>query len=261
MTPTTDEMHATPVAPELLDELASVLAAQSIRKGDFTLASGAHSHYYCDTKATVLSPRGARLCGRALLQLILPHRPQAVGGLAMGAAYLATAVALASDEDGQSPVFGFTVRAATKDHGIRNRIDCSWYPDGPLIAPGRRVALIDDVVTSAGSILQAIDAVQEAGCDVVAVAAVLDRRAGGAERIRERGLAFGALLEADDNGDLHHGSAIHCPAAGDGGAGSGAPRRIPTVGGDPPRLHLPASPSDRLDSPRLSWTRAPPGRR
>jgi orotate phosphoribosyltransferase len=200
----------TPVSPRLLEELAQVLSSQSIRKGDFTLASGAKSHYYCDTKATVLSPRGARLCGEGLLQLIRPYHPEAVGGLAMGAAYLATAVALASDSpDGGGPVYGFTVRAATKEHGIRNRIDCSWYPGGPLVAPGRKVALIDDVVTSAGSILQAIDAMQEAGCEIVAVAAVVDRQAGGSERIRERGLRFGALLVADEHGDLHHGTAIH----------------------------------------------------
>ncbi|MDX1385281.1 MAG: phosphoribosyltransferase family protein, partial [Thermoanaerobaculia bacterium] len=79
--------------------------------------------------------------------------------------------------------------------------DESWVPGGErLITPGRPVALVDDVVTTAGSVLEALDAVEEAGCEVKVVAAVLDRRAGGAERIRERGYPFVALLEADPEG-------------------------------------------------------------
>ncbi|HVS62059.1 MAG TPA: phosphoribosyltransferase family protein [Thermoanaerobaculia bacterium] len=185
-------------------ELLEILARQSIRKGDFVLASGARSHYYCDVRATALSPRGGRLCGKAVLELLRPHDVEAVGGMAMGAAYLASAVALASDGTDR-PLPAFVVRPAAKDHGMASKIDASWHPDGPLIAPGRRVAVIDDVVTSAGSILRALDAVEEAECEVVAVAAVLDRQAGGADRIRERGYPFAALFVADERGDLSPG--------------------------------------------------------
>jgi orotate phosphoribosyltransferase len=186
-------------------ELLEILARQSIRKGDFVLASGARSHYYCDVRATALSPRGGRLCGEAMLELLAAHDVEAVGGMAMGAAYLASAVALASDRTAR-PLPAFVVRAATKDHGMASKIDASWHPDGPLIAPGRRVAVIDDVVTSAGSILRALDAVEEARCVVAAVTAVLDRQAGGAERIRERGYPFAALFLADEHGDLSPGA-------------------------------------------------------
>ncbi len=193
--------------PTSLLELQALLERQSIRKGDFTLASGAKSHYYCDTKATVLSPRGARLCGRELYSLLRTTGAEAVGGLAMGAVYLATAVAMASDEAaktdlGAAPMYGFAVRQQAKDHGTERKIDESWHPEGDLLVAGRRVAVVDDVVTSAGSILQAIDAVSALGCEIVAVAAIVDRQAGGAERIRERGLRFAALFSADSNGDL-----------------------------------------------------------
>ena len=191
-----------------LEELRGVLGVQSIHHGDFTLTSGEKSHYYCDTKATVLSPRGARLCGRGLFRLLCGRDIEAVGGMAIGAAYLATAVALASDDAGE-PMYGYVVRPEAKGHGTESRIDASWHPDGrPLITAGRRVAVVDDVVTTAGSILKAIDAVREAGCEIAAVAAVLDRQAGGADKIRTLGVPFAALFQADDEGQLSLGASF-----------------------------------------------------
>jgi orotate phosphoribosyltransferase len=189
-------------AGALLDELRAVLVERSIRYGDFTLASGAKSRYYCDTKLTVLTPRGAALIGEALAALLRPYGVEAAGGLAMGAAYLATAVAIASERDGGEPIYGFTVRPERKDHGRGQKIDEAWHPDGKLLRPGRRVAVLDDVVTTAGSTLQALDAVLETGCEVRVAAAVLDRRAGGAEAIRARGIPFFALFEADQEGRI-----------------------------------------------------------
>jgi orotate phosphoribosyltransferase len=186
----------------VLDELREILVERSIRYGDFTLASGAKSRYYCDTKLTVLTPRGALLIGEALASLLRPYGVEAAGGLAMGAAYLATAVAIASEQQGGEPIHGFTVRAEKKDHGRGQKIDEAWHPDGKLLRPGRRVAVLDDVVTTAGSTLEALEAVQEAGCDVRVAAAVLDRRAGGAEAIRARGVPFFALFEADGEGRI-----------------------------------------------------------
>lgn len=193
---------ATDSDPEL-EELRRILTTQSIRTGDFQLASGQRSHYYCDTKATVLSPRGAHLCGRALYRLLAPSGVAAVGGLAMGAVYLATAVAIASDQEAR-PIYGFVVRPETKDHGTAQRIDESWHPDGErLLRPGRPVAVVDDVVTTAGSVLRALDAVEATGAEVRLVAAVVDRQAGGAEAIRQRGYPFVALFRADQQGMLH----------------------------------------------------------
>lgn len=188
-------------------ELRDLLQNRSIRKGDFTLASGAKSNYYCDTKATVQSPEGALLIGRALYDLARDTGAEAVGGLAMGSVFLSTAVAYASADahrsDPEAPLlYGFTVRKQAKDHGTARQIDESWFPGGTLLAPGRKVVVVDDVVTSAGSILQAIDSIEEIGCEIVMVAAVVDRQAGGADRIRERGLRFESLYLCDTAGDL-----------------------------------------------------------
>ena len=183
-------------------ELKAVLQERSIAKGSFTLTSGAHSHYYCDTKATVLSPRGSRLIGEALCEQLRPFGVEAVGGPEVGGAYLATAASVASDLDGP-PLFGFLVRNKAKGHGTSARIDASYHPDGrKLIAEGRRVAVVDDVVTSAGSILRAIEAVQDEGCAVVAVSAVVDRQEGGGELLRSRGFDFRPLFLADNEGNL-----------------------------------------------------------
>lgn len=187
----------------LLTELAEVLVRQSLRYGDFTLASGASSKYYCDTKLTLLSPRGAALCGEALRRVVSACDAEAVGGLAMGAAYMAAGIALASQAT--TPIYGFTVRPRQKDHGRGQKIDTSWHPDGELLVPGRRVVVVDDVVTTGGSTQQALDGVRETGCEIVAVAAVLDRGAGGAERFAAAGLPFYPLFVADSKGQLSRG--------------------------------------------------------
>jgi len=185
-----------------LEELRALLQERSISKGDFLLTSGARSHYYCDTKATVLSPRGSRLIGEALLDELGPLGVEAVGGPAVGGAYLATAVSVASDRRGP-PLFGFLVRNEAKGHGTSARIDASYHPDGrELITEGRRVAVVDDVVTSAGSSLRAIEAVEAEGCIVVAVSAVVDRQQGGGDRLRSHGYDFRPLLQADSEGNL-----------------------------------------------------------
>jgi orotate phosphoribosyltransferase len=184
-------------------ELCHLIALQSIRRGDFTLASGLRSRYYCDTKATTLSPRGARLSGEILFRLLQARQVEAVGGLAMGAAFIATAVSIVSDEHG-FPIYGFTVREQKKGHGLEKVVEESFHPDGrPLLSPGRRVAVVDDVVTKGGSILKAIETVQELGCTVVTVAAIVDRRAGGGDLLRSQPLPYFALFETDETGNLH----------------------------------------------------------
>lgn len=185
-----------------LRELQALLQQRSIARGDFVLTSGARSHFYCDTKATVLSPRGARLIGEALCEQLRPFRVDAVGGPAVGGAYLAAAAAAASDRSGP-PLFGFLVRGKAKGHGASARIDASYHPDGrKLIVAGRRVAVVDDVVTSAGSILRAIEAVEAEGCKVVTVSAVVDRQQGGGDRLRGLGHDFRPLFVADGEGNL-----------------------------------------------------------
>jgi orotate phosphoribosyltransferase len=197
-------MSRRPLA-EILRELEPILVARSFQYGDFTLSSGARSRYFFDSKLTMLSPEGARLVGEALYSVLSRCDVEAAGGLAMGAAYMASLIAQAS-VDGETLIYGYTVRRDKKDHGRGQKIDESWHPDGePLIRPGRRVALVDDVITTGGSTIEALEEVKAAGCDVRAVAAIVDRGAGGAERFAELGVPFYSLFVADEDGKLGPG--------------------------------------------------------
>jgi len=211
----------------LSSDLRAVIAKQSIRHGKFTLASGAESTYYCDTKATTLSPEGARLTGEALFDLLKDQGVEAVGGLAMGAAFIATAVALVSAQHGQ-PIYGFTVRdSGQKGHGLKKSIEESFHPDGrALLCAGRRVVLVDDVVTQGGSVLKAVDAVQERGCEIVCVIALVDRNAGGSAKMRERGLPYYFLFQTDSEGNLHQND-LAGVFGRSGSSGSGTASRQP----------------------------------
>src|ERR1041385_2795885 len=111
-----------PILKDLILELRDVLTQQSISYGEFKLVSGATSNYYCDSKLTLLSPRGARLIGEILYQLCVDWSAEAVGGLQLGATFMATAVALVSDSH-DHPVYGFSVRDKQKEHGKKQTID------------------------------------------------------------------------------------------------------------------------------------------
>jgi orotate phosphoribosyltransferase len=190
----------------LFFELRALIQEKSISRAgpgepDYVLASGKRSRYYCDTKKVTLSPEGARLTGELLFSL-LDGEADAVGGLELGATFIATAVALVSAQHGR-PIYGFTVRDEQKKHGTRESIAESFHPDGrELLDHGRRVAVVDDVVTEGGSILKAVRAVEERHCKIVAVVSIVDRNEGGGERLRELGLPYFALFNAVEPGTL-----------------------------------------------------------
>jgi orotate phosphoribosyltransferase len=196
--------------------LLALLKERSVRFGDFVLASGARSSYYVDCRPTTMSAIGQRVIGRLGLQAIetAGWRPDAVGGLTMGADPVAYAIAAASggdqrpenrdqrlhpaSSDLQSPISiidAFSVRKAPKDHGTAKRIEGNF-------AAGMSVVVIEDVITSGGSALDAIAAVQEAGGTVLGVLAVLDREAGGRAKIEASGVPVQVLVTARDLG-LH----------------------------------------------------------
>ncbi len=172
----------------LRDELLRLLIRRSLRTGDFTLASGRRSHYYINGKLTTLDARGAYLVGRIFLAMIADDVPHGVGGLTLGADPIVGAMtALAGLED--LPLYGVIVRKAAKDHGTRSRIE------GPLEA-GHRVVVVEDVVTTGGSSLEAIEAIREAGGEVSRVLAIVDREQGGRERLGRAGCRLEAVFTA-----------------------------------------------------------------
>lgn len=157
--------------------LRALLRQRAIRYGDFTLASGRKSTYYVDGRLVTLHHEGAWLVARVILDLLTREGVEAtaIGGLTMGADPIAGAVAAVSHLEGR-PLGAFIVRKEAKGHGTGKRVE------GDLRA-GDRVVVVDDVITTAGSTLQAIRAVEEIGCKVVAVVCLIDRQEGGAEAL------------------------------------------------------------------------------
>lgn len=158
----------------------------ALLQGEFTLASGRKSNRYFEGKKITLQPEGAYQVGKAIFDELAEAGVDAVGGLATGAYPIATAVALVSHLEGK-PVSAFVVREEQKDHGARRLVE-GHLPEGS------RVAIVDDVITSGGSIIKAIRAVEERDCRVVKVIALVDRHEGGAEKLRGMGYEFAAIL-------------------------------------------------------------------
>src|SRR5215831_18075803 len=177
---------------EQLRELRDIIRRKSLRIGDFTLSSGKKSSYYLDCRMTTLDPKGALLIGRLILDRIRREKIQAnaIGGLTIGADPIATAVAVVSAIEGQ-PLPAFIVRKETKAHGTQRSIE--GY-DGK---PGSRVIIVDDVCTTAGSLVTAAEKAEEAGYKVVAAFCVVDREEGGTELI-SRKYPFYALFTAKE---------------------------------------------------------------
>lgn len=179
-------------ASERLLEISAQLGA--LQYGRFTLTSGAVSSYYFDGRLLTLDGEGAYYVGRALEPIVRASGAAAVAGPAVAAIPIVTAVSLRSHAEGHA-ISGLIVRKEAKMHGVGKMIEGACWD-------GMSVAVVDDTCTKGGSLLHAIDAVEEAGCHVVKVACILDRNEGGSRAIRERGYDFVSLLEADRDGRI-----------------------------------------------------------
>lgn len=151
----------------------------------FTLASGKKSDVYVDVKKTVLSSEGMALVGEALYEKIKGLDIRGIGGLTLGADPLAYAAAMVSNRNNK-PLDVFIVRKEVKGHGTKRKIEGS-------LEAGDRVCVVDDVITTGGSTIKAIEGARAAGLEVVSVLALVDRQEGGSENILE---ASGITLEA-----------------------------------------------------------------
>ena len=169
-------------------ELLEAIRAKAVVHGDFVLSSGQHASSYVDLRRILLDGRIAPLAGRVMLDLTADLGYQAAGGLTLGADPIATAIMHASGARG-NPVDAFVVRKKDKEHGTQRRIE------GPDVS-GRRVLAVEDTSTTGASVLTAVDALREAGAEVVGVAVLVDRGARAA--VTARGLDYRAAYELAD---------------------------------------------------------------
>jgi len=172
-------------------ELLRLLAKKSFRLGNFTLSSGESSDYYVDCRTTTLDARGAQLTGQVFLANIGARdwRPQAVGGLTLGADPIVVAVSVTSGR-----IHGFLVRKAEKQHGTGQRIE--GFRD-----KGARVVIVDDVCTTGASTIQALEAAREFGFEVVGVICLVEREEANGRQAVERAAApaeFVSIFTAQD---------------------------------------------------------------
>ena len=189
----------------LKEQLRALLQEKSVCHGNFTLASGAKSDFYVDARVTTLDPRGACLIGELGWQLVketaskLGRHVNAIGGLTLGADPVALSIGMAAQlEDPSTPLQVFTVRKSVKEHGRLKRIEGNF-------SPGDSVVVVDDVITTGGSTIQAIDAIEEAGGHIAFVVVLVDREEGGREAIERRGHMVVPIFTRSDLGNTDAG--------------------------------------------------------
>ena len=174
---------------DLKVRLADMIIAKSFKYSDdppFTLASGRTSNYYFNCKPTTLDPEGMNLIGEILFGMLADSDVTAAGGLTLGADPIANALSVVSWQKGK-PIQSFIVRTDAKGHGTKSAVEGN-------VQAGERVAIIDDVITTGGSTIQAIERAREAGLVIDRVIALIDREEGGRENIAAHVVRIDAVL-------------------------------------------------------------------
>jgi len=182
-----------PKEPYMKQELIHILCKKSFQFSEepiFKLVSGQMSQFYVNCKPTTLSPRGMFLTGHLVYEAIRNAQVAGIGGLTFGADPIAVAAAFVSELQG-NPIQAFSIRKTRKDHGMIRWIEGD-------IQPGDRVAIIDDVATTGGSTIKAIERAQSEGMNVVKVVILVDRQEGGVENIRKHVPDISVIITRDD---------------------------------------------------------------
>jgi orotate phosphoribosyltransferase len=175
---------------ELREILLELLCKNAYTEGDFVLSSGQRSSYYINCKKVSLAAEGALAIGRLLFSL-LPEDTAGVAGLTLGADPLVTAVSLVSALENK-PIPGLIIRKEAKGHGTQA------YLEGPQLEPQAKVVVLEDVVTTGKSAMQAVDRLQSVGYQVKQIIALVDREQGGATFYQAQGLNFKAVFSIHD---------------------------------------------------------------
>lgn len=174
--------------------LQKIIAKRSFGRGEVTLASGRKSDFYFDLKPTMMNPEGAALLAELTFDVLKDGKYDYIGGLEMGAVPLAGAIAQLSWINGH-PIAAFFVRKKPKDYGAKAQVE--GLAKGESLQ-GKRIVIIEDVTTTGGSALKAVESIREAGGDVALVLTMVDREEGATDTFREAGLPFRALFKASE---------------------------------------------------------------
>jgi len=188
-----------------IEQLRALMQRHCVRFGDFTLSSGKKSAYYYNGKRVTLRPSAAKLIGEALVDVVIASGADAVGGPELGAVNMAMSVGMASLSRGKDlPVF--VVRKEQKGYGARDLIVEPYADpaggDEPLITQGSRVAIVEDAITTGGSVQKAIDAIEAVGANITLIAVLVERHEGGGDGLRSRGYDVLAVFRTDEQGTL-----------------------------------------------------------
>ena len=175
-------------------ELFALIRARSFGRGRILLASGRESDYYIDMRPTTVHPAGATCVGELIVDALEGLDVDFVGGLEAGAIPIATAAAIASHRRG-GKLQAFFVRKKVKDHGAKKMIE--GLPKGESLK-GKNVVVVEDVTTTGGSSMQAIEALREEGANIICVLTIVDRLEGAKENFAKQGLELRALYTADE---------------------------------------------------------------
>lgn len=176
---------------ELKEALLKAIQEKALRRGDFTLASGKKASFYLDGKQVTLDPQGLFLTAKVILNMLHGIKVDAVGGPTMGADPIAAAVALLSSQTGR-PLRAFIVRKEAKSHGTQKMVE------GPAIQKGDHVVMLEDVITTGGSVLKAIKDVEALGAKVVRTICLVDRNEGARETLDAYG--YSPIFTLEDLG-------------------------------------------------------------
>jgi orotate phosphoribosyltransferase len=174
--------------------LAEIIRKRSFGRGEITLASGRKSDFYFNLKPTMCDPEGAALLAELTFEALKEDRLDYVGGLEMGAVPLAGALAQLSWLKSR-PIAAFFVRKKPKEHGAKLAVE--GLAKGETLQ-GKRIVIVEDVTTTGGSAIKALDAVREAGGEVVLVYTMVDREEGATETFAQAGVTFRALYRASE---------------------------------------------------------------
>jgi orotate phosphoribosyltransferase len=174
----------------LRHQLLDLLCQVAYKEGDFLLSSGQQSTYYINGKQVTLHPQGALMVGRILLSHI-PSETQAVAGLTLGADPIVTAVSVVGVYEGRS-LTALIIRKEAKGHGTQA------YIEGPTLPPGSAITVLEDVVTTGGSAMKAVERLQDAGYRVNGILSLVDRQQGGTELYAAAGIPYQAVFSIAD---------------------------------------------------------------